>query len=98
VACDAVRFLVKYLAAGSAQTREAAARALRQICVDVSVRGAVIQQGGLKACCSAACDEDNKVRFWLVYCFCFQSILRTFFFFCNLLIRILFRWCVYLLL
>jgi len=64
VACDAVRFLVKFLSAGSTQTREAAARALRQICVEVSVRGAVIQQGGLKACCSAACDEDNKVHFF----------------------------------
>ena len=61
VACDAVRFLVKFLSAGSAQTREAAARALRQMCVEVSVRGAIIQQGGLKACCTAACDDDNKV-------------------------------------
>jgi hypothetical protein len=25
------------------------------------VRGQIIQQGALKACCAAACDEDNKV-------------------------------------
>lgn len=61
VACDAVRFLVKYLTSGSAQTKEAAARALRQMAVEVSVRGSLIQQGALKACCTAACDEDNKV-------------------------------------
>lgn len=62
MACDAIKFLVKYLAAGSAQTKEAAARALRQIAVEVSVRGQMVQQGALKACCAAAGDENNKVR------------------------------------
>jgi hypothetical protein len=61
VACDAVKFLVKYLSAGSAQTKEAAARALRQIAVESSVRGLIVQQGALKACCTAASEEDNKV-------------------------------------
>ena len=62
VASDAVRSLVKYLGAGSAQTKEAASRALRQIAVEVTVRGALVQQGALMACCTAACDEDNKVE------------------------------------
>ena len=62
MACDGVKFLTKYLAAGSGQTKEAAARALRQIAVEQSVRGLIVQQGALKACCSAAVDEENKVR------------------------------------
>ena len=33
---------------GSTQTREASARALRQMCVDESVRGVAVQQGALK--------------------------------------------------
>ncbi len=75
VACDAIKFLVKFLTSGSAQTKEAAARALRQICVEGSVRGAIIQQGALKACCAAACDEDNKVIFVLLFFFCFTHSL-----------------------
>ena len=54
VSCDAIKFLVKYLSEGSALTREAAARAMRQMCVEPSIRGAVVQQGGLKACCTIA--------------------------------------------
>jgi hypothetical protein len=74
VACDAIKFLVKYLAAGSAQTKEAAAKALRQIAVEGSVRGQIIQQGALKACCAAACDEDNKVgELLLTVVFCSRT-------------------------
>ena len=62
VACEATKCLVQFLNSGSSQTKEAAARALRQICVEPSVRGALIQQGALKACCTAASDEDNKVH------------------------------------
>ncbi len=58
VACNVIPALVKYLASGSSQTREAAARTLRQICVDETSRGLMLQQGGFKACCSAAVDED----------------------------------------
>lgn len=74
VACDAIKFLVKFLSAGSTQTKEAAARALRQICVEVSVRGAIIQQGALKACCSAACEQDNKVYFMTFEFFFFSPV------------------------
>eukprot|EP01034_Spumella_vulgaris_P029108 gene29108-36099_t len=58
VACNGISTLVKYLTSGSAQTKEAAARTLRQICVDESSRGLMLQQGGFKACCNAAIDED----------------------------------------
>jgi hypothetical protein len=54
-----VPVLVSLLANGSARTKETAARALRQICVDESSRGLMIQQGGLKACCDATNDELN---------------------------------------
>lgn len=57
MACDVIPVLVRYLADGSSQTKEAAARTLRQICVDESSRGLMLQQGGFKACCSAAVDE-----------------------------------------
>jgi len=43
--------LLRLLTFGSAQTQDAAARALRQMCVEESVRGLFIQQGALKACC-----------------------------------------------
>lgn len=45
---------------GSSKTKETAARTLRQICVDESSRGLMIQQGGLKACCDVANDEGNN--------------------------------------
>lgn len=76
VACDAIKFLVKYIASGSAQTKEASARTLRQIAVEPYVRGMIVQQGGLKACCTAACDEDNQVLFYLQ---CFVLFLLLFF-------------------
>lgn len=59
IACDAIKFLVKYLLEGSIQTRETAARTLRQICVEPSIRGSIIQQGGLKACCKIASTDCN---------------------------------------
>ncbi len=43
--------LVRLLTFGSSQTRDYASRALRQMCVEESVRGLFIQQGALKACC-----------------------------------------------
>jgi hypothetical protein len=52
-----IPLLCRFLAKGSDQTVEAAARALRQICVEESVRGLIIQQGGLKACCQVAMDD-----------------------------------------
>jgi len=54
-----VPVLVSLLTNGSAKTKETAARALRQICVDESSRGLMMQQGGLKACCDATNDELN---------------------------------------
>ena len=51
--------LVNLLNNGSAKTKETAARAFRQICVEESSRGFMVQQGGLKACCEAANDEFN---------------------------------------
>ena len=52
-----IPFLVRLLAKGSARAKESAARALRQICVEDSARGLVVQHGGLKACCSVAMEE-----------------------------------------
>ncbi len=49
---------LRYLTSGSNQTKEAAARTLRQICVDESSRGLMLQQGGFKACCNVAIDEE----------------------------------------
>eukprot|EP01038_Epipyxis_sp_PR26KG_P013443 gene13443-18025_t len=57
---DAIPMLVKFLSSQSSsnQTREASARALRQICVEETARGQVIQHGGLKACSLIAADPD----------------------------------------
>jgi hypothetical protein len=49
------------MAHDSKQTKEAACRTLRQICVEESIRGLVVQQGGLKACVAIATDEDCEV-------------------------------------
>ncbi len=55
----------------SKQTKETAARALRQICVVESVRGIVVQQGGLKVCCEMAANEEVEVRYTIVcYYYC----------------------------
>ncbi len=51
--------LVRLLTFGSTQTRDCAARALRQMCVEESVRGSFIQQGGLKACSDLACAPSS---------------------------------------
>jgi hypothetical protein len=46
----------------SEQTSLAAYRTLRQICVDETSRGLFIQQGGLKMCTEAACDDSKLVN------------------------------------
>jgi len=55
---ETVPLLCRFVSKGSPQTIEAATRALRQVCVEESVRGVVIQQGGLKACCQVAMNES----------------------------------------
>ena len=52
----AVGVLIKILESklSTSQTKLCAATAMRQICVEESVRGKVILEGGLKACVSAA--------------------------------------------
>jgi hypothetical protein len=61
VASNGLRVLINLLSnqATSAQTKEAAARALRQMCVEESIRGQFIQQGGLKACTTVAVEEET---------------------------------------
>ena len=46
----------------SKQTKECACRAIRQICVEDSIRGLIVQQGGLKACMTIATDEECEVK------------------------------------
>lgn len=48
----------------SAAAKEGSVRTLRQICVVEKVRGLMMQQGGLKACCDVASDKaaDKKAR------------------------------------
>jgi hypothetical protein len=58
VALNVIPALVRLLSQDSKQTKEYAARALRQICVEESVRGQMGQQGGLKACTQVATDEE----------------------------------------
>jgi hypothetical protein len=53
--------LARLMSHDSKQTKEAACRALRQICVEEGIRGLVVQQGGLKACVTIATDEDCEV-------------------------------------
>jgi len=55
---ETVPLLCRFVSKGSPQTIEAAAKALKQVCVEESVRGIVIQQGGLKACCQVAMNES----------------------------------------
>jgi hypothetical protein len=61
VIANGIPVLLKLITGASTQTRETAARALRQICVDDKgpARGMMIQQGGLKTCTTVACDEDT---------------------------------------
>lgn len=59
VALNVVPLLLRFLANGSDQTKDHAARALSQICVEESIRGAVIQQGLLKACNAEAMNNDS---------------------------------------
>lgn len=58
VSLNVIPALVRLLTQDSKQTKEYAARTLRQICVEESVRGQMGQQGGLKACTAVATDED----------------------------------------
>ncbi len=58
VANNAIPFLLKLLVNSSAQTVEATARALRQICVEESIRGLFVQLGGLKACTTVSVDDS----------------------------------------
>lgn len=58
VALDAIPALVRLMSQDSKQTKEYAARTLRQLCVEESVRGQMGQQGGLKACTVVATDEE----------------------------------------
>lgn len=63
VQCGAVPVIVSMLkvdSGSSSQTKETAARALRQICVEESARGVVVQQGGLKVCCALVRDAESK--------------------------------------
>jgi hypothetical protein len=57
-ASDGIKLLVKLVSEGSAQTREKAAEALAQMCVEETCRGAMTQQGALKACQSVGVDMD----------------------------------------
>jgi hypothetical protein len=59
VAAGGLRFLINLITntTTSPQTKETGARALKQICVDESVRGQFIQQGGIRACCSCTADD-----------------------------------------
>lgn len=58
VTLNVIPALVRLLSQDSKQTKEFAARTLRQICVEESVRGQMGQQGGLKACTVVATDEE----------------------------------------
>lgn len=60
MACNSLT-MTRLMSHDSKQTKEAACRALRQICVEESIRGLVVQQGGLKACVTIATDEDCEV-------------------------------------
>ena len=53
--------IIRLMAHESKQTKEFACRALRQMCVEESIRGQVVQQGGLKACIAIAADEECEV-------------------------------------
>jgi hypothetical protein len=50
-ASGAIGCLTRLMGSGSTKTKEACARALRQICVEPTSRGLFIQEGGLKSCC-----------------------------------------------
>lgn len=63
---------VRFLQLGSDQTKEASAKTFRQLCVEESARGLMVQQGGLKACCAAAVDDNNySVSFFYFHIYCY---------------------------
>jgi hypothetical protein len=59
---DNTASVFRLLGHSSPQTKLTAATALRQMCVEPSVRGVYIQNGGLKACIEVANEENNEVR------------------------------------
>ena len=60
VSANGIPVLLKLIAHSSNQTKEAAGRALRQICTDdgSGARGLVIQHGGLKVCATVTMEAD----------------------------------------
>ena len=60
VAAGGIPCLSRLLSFGSTQTRDTAARALRQICIEESVRGQFIQQGALRTCSDVISSEKSS--------------------------------------
>ena len=60
VQCDGIRALVRLSQGASAKTEEQIALALRQIAVEPSVRGSLIQQGGYRTCLDLAAKDSAK--------------------------------------
>ena len=60
VQCDGIRALVRLSQGASAKTEEQIALALRQIAVEPSVRGSLIQQGGYKTCLDLSAKDSTK--------------------------------------
>lgn len=64
VSLNGIKCINSLLNHQSAKVKEAAARALRQMCVVESIRGQVIQEGALKHCCEVAVDDtlEKNIR------------------------------------
>jgi hypothetical protein len=63
--------LFRILKDGSYQAKHLSAKALRQICVDHTVRGIFTQCGGLKLCANISCDSSAEVLPIIFLCFAF---------------------------
>jgi hypothetical protein len=79
LAAGGLPVLVKLLAHGSAQTKEAAARAIRQVCSEekAGARGLMAQQGGLRACCQAATCDLTDTSSKAVRTECAHAVAKT---------------------
>jgi hypothetical protein len=62
VQADGIRALVRLSEGASEATKEQIALALRQIAVEPSVRGSLVQQGGYKCCVNLAANAESSAK------------------------------------
>ena len=74
---DGIRALVRLADGASENTKEQIALALRQIAVEPSVRGSIVQQGGYRVCLDLAACSTSTVKCFRDATWCLAKTLVT---------------------